>query len=109
MQIGAGVADLPAITILAVATAVAVRNVQVSANANAAITCIKVGVILLVIVFGFWYVDPDNWTPFIPPNTGHRGEFGWSGIVRGAAVTFFVYLGFDTVSVAAQAEEIRRR
>nr|WP_298718974.1 amino acid permease [uncultured Steroidobacter sp.] len=102
VQIGAGIADLPAIAILAVATAVAARNVQVSANVNAAITCIKVGVVLLVIVFGFWYVDPDHWTPFIPPNTGNWGEFGWSGIVRGAAVTFFVYLGFDTVSVAAQ-------
>jgi APA family basic amino acid/polyamine antiporter len=76
--------------------------VQVSANVNAAITCRKVGVVLLVIVFGFRYVDPENWTPFIPPNTGNWGEFGWSGIVRGAAVTFFVYLGFDTVSVAAQ-------
>lgn len=102
MQIGAGLADLPAITILAVAAAVAVRNVQVSATVNAVITCIKVAVILLVIAFGFRYVDPENWTPFIPPNTGQWGEFGWSGIVRGAAVTFFVYLGFDTVSVAAQ-------
>jgi basic amino acid/polyamine antiporter, APA family len=55
-----------------------------------------------VIVFGMRYIDPDNWTPFIPPNTGTWGEFGVSGIIRGAAVTFFVYLGFDTVSVAAQ-------
>src|SRR5207244_6806447 len=43
-----------------------------------------------------------NWTPFIPPNTGHFGEFGWSGIARGAATIFFAYIGFDGVSTAAQ-------
>ncbi|HEX7115114.1 MAG TPA: amino acid permease [Steroidobacter sp.] len=102
VHIGAGIADLPAIAILTLAAAVALRNVQLSATVNALITCIKVGVIVLVILFGLRYVDPDNWTPFIPPNTGTWGEFGLSGIIRGAAVTFFVYLGFDTVSVAAQ-------
>jgi APA family basic amino acid/polyamine antiporter len=55
-----------------------------------------------VIGFGFHYVNSANWTPFIPPNTGVDGEFGWSGIVRGAAVVFFAYIGFDAVSTAAQ-------
>jgi basic amino acid/polyamine antiporter, APA family len=102
VRIGAGLMDLPAIAILALTTAVALRNVQQSATVNAVITTIKVAVIVLVIVCGVWFVKPDNWTPFIPPNTGVWGEFGWSGVMRGAAVTFFVYLGFDTVSVAAQ-------
>ena len=56
-----------------------------------------------MIGFGFMYVKPANWHPFIPPNTtGEFGHFGWSGIVRGAAVVFFAYIGFDAVSTAAQ-------
>ena len=102
VHLGAGIIDLPAVVIMTLAAAIALRNVKVSAGVNAIITCIKLSVVVLVIVFGIQYVDPDNWTPFIPENIGRWGEFGWSGILRGAAVTFFVYLGFDTVSVAAQ-------
>jgi basic amino acid/polyamine antiporter, APA family len=102
VQVGAGIINLPAIAILVIAASVALRNVQLSASVNAAITCMKVGVILLVILVGMWFIDTDNWHPFVPPNTGQWGEFGFSGIMRGAAVTFFVYLGFDIVSVAAQ-------
>ncbi len=57
---------------------------------------------LLVIAFGFKYVNTANWTPFIPPNTGEVGHYGWSGVIRGAAVIFFAYIGFDAVSTAAQ-------
>jgi APA family basic amino acid/polyamine antiporter len=46
--------------------------------------------------------QPNHWHPFIPPNTGERGQFGWSGILRGAGVVFFAYIGFDAVSTAAQ-------
>lgn len=102
VQIGAGLVDLPAIAILALATAIALRNVQLSATVNAVITALKIGVIVLVILAGVWFIDVNNWKPFVPPNTGVWGEFGWSGVMRGAAVIFFVYLGFDTVSVAAQ-------
>ena len=59
-------------------------------------------VVLLFIIFGFRYVNPDNWHPFIPPNTGTFGEFGWSGVFRGAGLIFFAYIGFDAVSTAAQ-------
>jgi APA family basic amino acid/polyamine antiporter len=58
--------------------------------------------VLLVIGFGFMYVNSDNWHPFVPENTGTFGQYGWSGIVRGAAVIFFAYIGFDAVSTAAQ-------
>jgi APA family basic amino acid/polyamine antiporter len=81
---------------------IALRNVQFSATINAILACMKVGIVLLVIIAGAWFVNADNWHPFIPPNTGHWGQFGVSGVVRGAAVIFYVYLGFDTVSVAAQ-------
>jgi basic amino acid/polyamine antiporter, APA family len=58
--------------------------------------------VVLFVIFGLQYVNPDNWKPFIPPNTGHFGEYGWSGIFRGAGLIFFAYIGFDAVSTAAQ-------
>jgi len=63
---------------------------------------IKVTVIVLFIVFGVSYVDSANWHPFVPPNTGHTGVFGWSGIMAASGVIFFAYIGFDAVSTAAQ-------
>jgi basic amino acid/polyamine antiporter, APA family len=61
-----------------------------------------VAIVLLVIGFGIKYVNTANWTPFIPENTGEFGHYGWSGILRGAGVIFFAYIGFDAVSTAAQ-------
>ena len=57
---------------------------------------------IVVICVGFAYVNQANYTPFIPENTGKFGEFGFSGIMRAAAVIFFAYIGFDAVSTAAQ-------
>ena len=62
----------------------------------------KVTIVLAVIVFGLQYVNPDHWKPFIPPNTGEWGTYGWSGVLRGASLIFFAYIGFDAVSTAAQ-------
>jgi APA family basic amino acid/polyamine antiporter len=94
--------NVPAVAVLIAAGLVATRNVRISATVNAVLVCTKVGIIVLVIIAGLPFVDPRNWHPFMPPNTGQWGEFGLSGIFRGAAVSFYVYLGFDTVSVAAQ-------
>jgi APA family basic amino acid/polyamine antiporter len=63
---------------------------------------VKLVVVLMVIVAGALYVKTANWHPFIPENTGTFGQFGWSGILRGAGVIFFAYIGFDAVSTAAQ-------
>jgi APA family basic amino acid/polyamine antiporter len=63
---------------------------------------IKLAVVIAVIVFGLSFIDTDNLTPFIPPNTGEFGHFGISGVLTGAAIIFFAYIGFDGVSVAAQ-------
>jgi APA family basic amino acid/polyamine antiporter len=63
---------------------------------------VKLITILLFVVFGIFYINTDNWTPFIPENTGIFGEFGWSGILRGAGLVFFAYNGFDTVCTLAQ-------
>ena len=88
--------------IVLVMTAVVVRGIQESANLNAAIVVIKVSVVVVFIGAGAFYVNSAHWTPFIPPNLGEFGRFGYSGIVRGAAVVFFAYMGFDAVTTAAQ-------
>jgi APA family basic amino acid/polyamine antiporter len=94
--------NLLASLIVLVMTAVLVVGVQQSARVNAAIVAVKVAVILVFIGAGLAYVTPDNWTPFIPPNAGEFGRFGYSGILRGAAVVFFAFMGFDSVTTAAQ-------
>jgi APA family basic amino acid/polyamine antiporter len=63
---------------------------------------VKVSVIIIFIAIGIAFVQADNWDPFIPENTGKWGQYGWSGILRGAGVIFFAYIGFDAVSTAAQ-------
>jgi APA family basic amino acid/polyamine antiporter len=63
---------------------------------------VTVAVIILFIAIGLAFVQAGNWHPFIPKNTGEWGHFGWSGILRGAGVIFFAYIGFDAVSTAAQ-------
>ncbi len=88
--------------VVLVMTAILVRGIQESANVNAAIVVVKVSVILVFIGAGALYVRPEHWTPFIPANTGEFGQFGPSGIVRGAGVVFFAYMGFDAVTTAAQ-------
>jgi APA family basic amino acid/polyamine antiporter len=94
--------NLPAILIVLAVTVLLVRGIQESASANAVIVIIKVAVVLLFIAAGMAYINPENWQPFIPENTGTYGEYGFSGIVRGAGVVFFAYIGFDAVSTAAQ-------
>jgi APA family basic amino acid/polyamine antiporter len=94
--------NLPAVLITVLVTTLLVVGIQESATVNSIIVIVKVAVVLLVIAGGAMFVNADNWTPFIPPNTGTFGEFGWSGIMRGAGVIFFAYIGFDAVSTAAQ-------
>ncbi|OYV72371.1 MAG: hypothetical protein B7Z72_04905 [Gemmatimonadetes bacterium 21-71-4] len=94
--------NLPAMILIGLMTTLLVIGIKESANFNNLIVILKVSIVILVIGFGFMYVKTANWHPFIPPNNGHFGEFGLSGIVRGAAVVFFAYIGFDAVSTAAQ-------
>ena len=97
-----GVMNLPAVVLVLLMTALLVIGIKESARFNNLMVVVKLAIVLLVIGFGFAFVNSDNWTPFIPQNTGTFGEFGWSGIVRGAGVVFFAYIGFDAVSTAAQ-------
>jgi len=90
------------VLVVVAVSALLVVGIRESAGANAAIVIVKVLVLLLFIGFGAAYVRPENWRPFIPENTGTFGEYGWSGILRGAGIIFFAYIGFDAVSTAAQ-------
>ena len=94
--------NLPAMFIVAVITTLLVIGIKESANFNNIIVIVKVAVILMFVGFGIAYIHRGNWIPFIPPNKGSFGEFGWSGIFRGAGVIFFAYIGFDAVSTTAQ-------
>ena len=97
-----GFLNLPAMALVAILTALLVVGIQESARFNNIVVFVKIAIVILVIGFGFMYVNSANWTPFIPANTGEFGHFGWSGILRGAGVIFFAYIGFDAVSTAAQ-------
>jgi APA family basic amino acid/polyamine antiporter len=94
--------NLPAVLLIAAMTTLLVIGIKESATFNNLIVILKVTIVFLVIGFGFMYVNQSNWHPFIPANTGKFGDFGWSGILRGAGVVFFAYIGFDAVSTAAQ-------
>jgi APA family basic amino acid/polyamine antiporter len=94
--------NLPAVFIIAVITTLLVVGIKESASVNNVIVFIKLAVIILFIALAASHVNPDNWHPFIPPNTGAREHFGFSGVVAGAAIVFFAYIGFDSVTTAAQ-------
>jgi APA family basic amino acid/polyamine antiporter len=101
-QVIQGFINLPAMIIILAISWLLIIGIQESARINAVIVVIKVAVVLVFIALGWAYIDPNNFTPFIPPNTGETGVFGWSGILRGAGLVFFAFIGFDAVSTAAQ-------
>ena len=94
--------NLPASAIVLLVTVLLVRGIRESASVNTAVVFVKVGVVVTFILVGIAHINRANWTPLIPPNTGNFGEFGWSGVLAGAGVIFFAYIGFDAVSTAAQ-------
>lgn len=104
-----GLCNLPAALIIVLLSLLLMGGTRESSLFNSVIVFLKVGVILTFIVLGFHYISSDNYTPYIPANTGALGEFGWSGVFRGAAVLFFAFLGFDVVSTAAQEAKNPRR
>jgi APA family basic amino acid/polyamine antiporter len=94
--------NLPAIVIIFVITVLLVIGISESASFNNLIVFLKLAVVLLFIFGAFHAINPANWHPFIPANAGHSGHFGWSGVMTGAGIVFFAYIGFDAVSTAAQ-------
>ena len=97
-----GYINLPALFIVIAISFLLMTGIQESARANAVIVILKVTVVLVFIALGWAYIQQGNYEPFIPPNTGVTGQFGWSGVLRAAGVVFFAFIGFDAVSTAAQ-------
>jgi APA family basic amino acid/polyamine antiporter len=94
--------NLPAAFIVALVTTLLIIGIRESANFNTFIVVVKVGVVILFIVVGALYINRNNLVPFLPPNQGTFGELGLSGVLRGAGIIFFAFIGFDAVSTAAQ-------
>jgi APA family basic amino acid/polyamine antiporter len=111
------IVNLPAVLVVLLLTAILVRGIKESAAANAVMVAIKVGAVLFVILVGAYYVNPANWEPFAPYGWTGVSLFGQqvaggvnakgdpAGVLAGAAIIFFAYIGFDAVST--QAEEAK--
>ena len=97
-----GMINLPAVFIVVMVSLLLIKGTQESAWVNSLIVALKVSVVLIFIILGWQYINKENYIPYIPDNTGTFGEFGFSGVIRAAAVVFFAYIGFDAVSTAAQ-------
>lgn len=97
-----GIINLPAIFIVVLLSLLLIRGTKESASMNNFLVVLKVAVVILFIVLGWSYIDSANYEPYIPANTGVKGQFGISGIAAGAATVFFAFIGFDAVSTAAQ-------
>jgi len=105
-----GIINLPAVIIVVLISILLMTGIRESAGVNNIIVVLKVSVILVFIAIGWSYVHPANLTPLIPPNTtGNFGDFGYSGLLAGAGVIFFAYIGFDAVSTAAQEAKVPKR
>lgn len=104
-----GLINLPAVFIVVVVSMLLIRGTQESSFVNNIIVILKVAVVLIFIGLGWSHVNPENYVPYIPTNTGTFGEYGWSGIVRAAGIVFFAYIGFDAVSTAAQEAKNPKR
>lgn len=94
--------DLPAVLVVLACTALALAGTRTSAGVNTVIVVAKVIALILIMAVGAQYIHARNWRPFIPPNAGEFGEFGWSGVARAAGTLFFAYIGFDGVSTLAE-------
>lgn len=104
-----GMVNLPAVGIIVLMSLLLIKGTRESATVNAIIVLIKVSVVLVFIFLGWKYINTSNYDPYIPPNTGSFGSFGFSGIIRAAAIVFFAYIGFDAVSTAAQEAKNPKR
>ncbi len=96
------ICNVPAVLLVLLICLMIAVGIRAAATMNNIMVGVKLATIFFFIVFGVFYINSANWTPFIPENTGVFGEFGWSGILRGAGLVFFAYNGFDTVCTLAQ-------
>ncbi|RYF86105.1 MAG: amino acid permease [Chitinophagaceae bacterium] len=104
-----GIVNLPAVFIIILMSLLLIKGTKESALVNGVIVALKVAVVLVFIFLGWKYINNSNYNPYIPDNTGQFGTFGFSGIIRAAAIVFFAYIGFDAVSTAAQEAKNPKR
>ena len=104
-----GIINLPAVFIIVLMSLLLIKGTRESATVNGIIVALKVSVVLVFIFLGWKYINSDNYVDYIPDNTGEFGAFGFSGIIRAAAIVFFAYIGFDAVSTAAQEAKNPKR
>ena len=104
-----GIINIPAMLIVVLMSLFLIRGTEGSSIFNGFIVFLKIAVIFMFVVLGWQFIQVENYTPYIPENTGKLGEYGFSGILRGAAVVFFAFLGFDAVSTAAQETKNPKR
>ena len=104
-----GIINLPAVFIIVLMSLLLIKGTKESAFVNGIIVTVKIAVVLTFIILGWKYINTENLNPYIPVNTGKFGDFGFSGIIRAAAIVFFAYIGFDAVSTAAQEAKNPKR
>ncbi|MGE5521230.1 MAG: amino acid permease [Candidatus Dadabacteria bacterium] len=104
-----GVINVPAVFIIVLMSLLLIKGTRESAFVNGIIVTLKVAVVLIFIFLGWKYINKENYNPYIPDNNGTFGNFGFSGIIRAAAIVFFAYIGFDAVSTAAQEAKNPKR
>ncbi|MDR2057243.1 MAG: amino acid permease [Dysgonamonadaceae bacterium] len=104
-----GIVNLPAAFIVVIMSLLLIRGTESSSWVNVIIVILKITVVLAFIILGWKFIRSDNYVPYIPENSGTWGEFGFSGIIRGAAIVFFAFIGFDAVSTAAQETKNPKR
>jgi APA family basic amino acid/polyamine antiporter len=97
-----GIVNIPSALVVILLSLLLISGTEGSSKVNSIIVALKVAVVLIFIGVGWQFIKADNYIPYIPENTGTWGSFGFSGIIRGAAIVFFAFIGFDAVSTAAQ-------
>jgi APA family basic amino acid/polyamine antiporter len=105
--------NFPALVILVILTLILIKGTKESASLNAVIVFVKVSIVLIFIALGWGFINDANYTPFIIPEgtVGHDSwnRFGWGGVLGGAGIVFFAFIGFDAVSTAAQEAKNPKR
>ncbi|HTZ71701.1 MAG TPA: amino acid permease, partial [Acetobacteraceae bacterium] len=96
------VIDIPAVLITLFVSWLIMRGTELSAKVNDVVVALKVLAIIAIVIGAIPFVNPHNWVPFIPPNTGISGNFGFTGVMRSAGILFFAYVGFDSISTLGQ-------
>jgi len=108
-----GIVNFPALVILVILTLVLIKGTKESASLNAVIVFVKVAIVLIFIVIGWGFINEANYTPFLIPQSAPEhsswNTFGWGGVLGGAGIVFFAFIGFDAVSTAAQEAKNPKR